>query len=175
MDKIEPTPIIPELVLEQKRHHPSLIWGLRLLPWVAGAAFLSLIPSLKTDGLGMGTFIFVLILGFPVILILTLAAHLGRRILHTPRKLILNDQGMCYQTAFYALKCSLQNLSCLAENPGKNQEKYLLLHKSADVTDVFLFAPGLNDRLKIPLAHFDQQSGAALDLWLNDIDVLSAD
>lgn len=139
------------------------------MPVLGGLALFAGALSLKGDPQAGGKLVLVMILGFPVILLLTLAAQLMHRALRSPRRLTLSEQGLYYEGPFFALRCNWQNVRGLGPvSYGRLQVQGLQLNAPAESQSFFWFMGATPvERQGIPLAPFaDPEENAELKAWL---------
>lgn len=164
-----------QVVLRLQDAYGRLTWFTRLLPWLAGAAMLAVIPGVikRTQG-DLMQLLLLLGLAFPMILLLTLGSHLLQQS-RQRAELVLSANGIRHQTLFYTLETPWDNVAGLtvlspARGPLGPPVLGLSLKKPGQITDSFLLGASTTELLRIPLSPFGdpEQPGtlhSALMAW----------
>lgn len=164
-----------QLVLRLQDAYGRLTWFTRLLPWLAGAGMLAVIPGVirRTQG-DLIQLLLLLGLAFPMIVLLTLGSHLLQQS-RQRAELVLSASGIRHQTLFYTLETPWDNVERLTVlSPGRGPLSSpvlgLSLKKPGQLTDRFLLGASEAELLRIPLSPFGdpEQAGplrSALTAW----------
>ncbi|MBF2054128.1 MAG: hypothetical protein IGS03_11815 [Candidatus Sericytochromatia bacterium] len=164
-----------QVVLRLQDAYGRLTWFTRLLPWLAGAGMLAVIPGVvrRTQG-DLMQLLLLLGLAFPMILLLTLGSHLLQQS-RQRAELVLSASGIRHQTLFYTLETHWDNVARLtvlssARGPLGTPVLGLSLKKPGQITDRFLLGASASELMRIPLSPFGdlEQPGvlrSALTAW----------